>query len=81
MKKAIVVGCIGGSKAALAICKEMGTDDILFYEKAEDVPIQQRGLITQEVFEFTMPKRLDMPFIPKAKHLPKGHQRPYKYHG
>lgn len=32
-------------------------------------------------FEFTrIPRITDNMFIPKAKHQPKGHQRPYKFH-
>lgn len=77
MKKAIVVGCGAGSKMAHEITKECPDSEIIFYEKADEVPIPERGLVITECHKFTATPRCEMPFIPR---LPKGHKRPYKYH-
>ena len=80
MSKIIVIGCAFGSRMALDICKQYPSDEILFYEKAEHVPTPERGLKFVEVHKIEMPKLVELPFIPKAKHSPKGHERKYKYH-
>lgn len=80
MTKVIVIGCAYGSRMALDICKQYPSEEILFYEKSEHVPIPKRGFKHVEVHKIEMPKIVDLPFIPKAKHCPKGHQRPYKFH-
>jgi hypothetical protein len=33
-----------------------------------------------EIHKIEMPKLVELPFIPKAKHLRKGHEKPYKFH-
>ena len=80
MSKVIVIGCECGSKVALDICRQYPSDEILFYEKAENVPIPERGFKHVEVHKLEMPKIVEPPFIPKAKHCTKGHERPYKFH-
>lgn len=80
MKKVIVIGCIAGSKMAIDICREYPHEEVVFYEKAADVPIHECRLKSIEVHKIEMPKLIDLPFMPKAKHEPKGHERPYKYH-
>ena len=80
MSKVIVIGCIGGSKMALDICKEYPHEEILFYEKSTDVPISESGFKSIVIHKIEMPKLIDLPFMSKAKHEPKGHERPYKYH-
>ncbi len=37
-------------------------------------------LDTPEPFIIKEHPKVEMPFYPKAKHMPKGHQKPYKYH-
>jgi hypothetical protein len=54
--------------------------EIVFYENVEDVPIQERGLTIVETHSIEMTKMYKEVFMPKAKHLPKGHERPYKFH-
>ncbi len=31
-------------------------------------------------FPFILPEKIEEIFIPKRKHMPKGHQRPYRFH-
>lgn len=81
-QKFIVIGCAAGSQTALDICRDypLMKDEIIFYEKYSDVPLNERSLDRLDVYEFSMPKLKDNSFYPKAKHLPKGHERPYRFH-
>lgn len=40
---------------------------------------QELPKVEELVFEINN-YRIEEPFFPKAKHCPKGHERPYKYH-
>lgn len=80
MSKVIVIGCSSESRMALEICKQYPKDEILFYENANDVPIAECGLKHTHVEHFKRLKTIEFEFIPKAKHCPKGYERPYKFH-
>lgn len=85
MRKVIVIGCVAGSEVARRIANEHQGCEVLFYDTAEDIPLECRvntdGLRKElRVFAISALPKFEQCFIPEPKHMPKGHERPYKYH-
>jgi len=80
--KVLVVGCGAGTQTAREIINQLGHDNIVFIEKADEIPISEIDNFDKIIqpTKIEIPKLIDMPFVPRAKHCKKGHERPYKYH-
>lgn len=81
-KKVLIVGHGSGITTAringhLSEVRERGIEIIEVEKECTDLS----GVIPQPIdFEFLRIDDIPMPFIPKLKHQPKSHQRPYKFH-
>ena len=81
-KKVLIVGHGSGITTAringhLAEVRERGIEIIEVEKEYTDLS----GVIPEPInFEFSRINDIPMPFIPKPKHQPKSHQRPYKFH-
>ena len=90
MKKILIVGSIDDYDAAIEkLKKELdGELSVTRTETMNGINHNEYDIIICEMPEkkkdeyiiYNYPPDIEMPFIPKRKHSPKGHQRPYKYH-
>lgn len=79
-----IIGAIGhvdhGNVAvhkSIAKLQKMGKEIVVI---ATDEINPRPRIIEREPFIIENLPVIEEPFFPRAKHLPKGHQRPYKYH-
>lgn len=82
MKKILVIGCGKESATAKEIIRHIGHDSIVFVKKADEVPISEIDNFDKIIqpTKIDTPKLIDIPFVQRAKHCRKGHERPYKFH-
>ena len=77
--RTIIIGCAPGQKAEMeAHLREMN-----LHERVEIVELEEKPPVIDELKESIHmfdTKSMHVPFTPKKKHMPKGHQRPYRYH-
>lgn len=75
----ITIGCESHKLAEI----EAFLRDMNMHEKVKLVAVEDKRRVINELKESIHmfdDKRIYEPFSPKRKHMPKGHQRPYKFH-
>jgi len=78
MKKIIIIGATAEQLAVASL--KLGPDYEVVSELDEDTLPQKDLAITSDLDTYLIHNYHRDIFIPKVKHLPKGHEKPYKYH-